>query len=154
MWHDEAPRCQAIEDTFLVPFSKAARCGSSPNCPLEGPPQTPLQLEDPSLKPQPFPLHLLPPTSWLFLQCSGRVRSRLMWGRPSGVEGEGLQAARGARPTSGGTRPFPPFSASSFPLLHASPLPTRNSCTRPRRACTASLPSSRRLATAGTCCPC
>ena len=36
----------------------------------------PLQLEDPSLKPQPFPRFPLPPSPppppWLFLQCSGR----------------------------------------------------------------------------------
>ena len=38
--------------------SRAPRCGSGPNCPLQGPPIPPPQLEDPSLKPQSFPPHL------------------------------------------------------------------------------------------------
>ena len=47
--------------------SRAPRFGSGPNCPLERPPPSPpLQLKDPSLKPQPFPpkppLPLPPPT--------------------------------------------------------------------------------------------
>ena len=54
----------------------APRCGSGPNWCLEGPPpHPPLQLEDPSLKPKPFPPRPLPPSSphlpWLFSQCSG-----------------------------------------------------------------------------------
>ena len=91
------------------------RCGSGPNLCLEGPPpQPPLQLEDPSLTPKPFPPRPLPPSSphppWLFLQCSGRpgpgaaqsgVGGGVLGG---GVEGEGPPAVLGARPISGGTR--------------------------------------------------
>ena len=92
----------------------APRCGSGPNWCLEGPPPSPLQLEDPSLKPKPFPPRPLPPSSphppWLFLQHSGSPgRGGPVWcgGRgPRGVEGEGPPAILGARPTSGGTRKF------------------------------------------------
>ena len=62
------------------------------------PPHPPLQLEDPSLKPKPFPPRPLPsffpPPPWLFLQCSGSPAR--------GVPGP--PAVLGARPTSGGTR--------------------------------------------------
>ena len=76
------------------------------------PPHPPLQLEDPSLKPKPFPPRPLPPSSphppWLFLQCSGSPgRGGPVWcggGVPRGVEGEGPPAVLWARPTSGGTR--------------------------------------------------
>ena len=59
----------------------APRCGSGPSWCLEGPPHPPLQLEDPSLKPKPFPPLPLPP------------------GRPSLVWGEGprVQGGRGER---------------------------------------------------------
>ena len=50
----------------------------------------------------------LPPSSpHPFLPCSGRGRPRLVWGRApraqGGWRGSALQAALGARPTSGGT---------------------------------------------------
>ena len=48
----------------VVALSRAARCRSGPNCALDGPPP-PIALEDPSLKPQPFPPQPplpLPPT--------------------------------------------------------------------------------------------
>ena len=89
------------------PLSRAPRCGSGSNC-LWIPP---LPLEDPPLKPQqPFPHPPLPPLPrthppWLFSQCSGRGRPRLLWGRGRRAQGGGaLQTALGATPTSGGTR--------------------------------------------------
>ena len=76
------------------------------------PPHPPLQLEDPSFKPKPFPPRPLPPSSphppWLFLQCSGSPgRGGPVWCRGGvlgGVEGEGPPAVLGARPTSRSTR--------------------------------------------------
>ena len=81
-------------------ISRAPRCGSSPNCPLEGPPPPipPLQLEDPSLKPQPFPLHPLPPSfphpSSSFLQCPGGGGPSWCWGGVLGRKGVEGEAAR------------------------------------------------------------
>ena len=79
--------------------SRAPRRGSSPNCPLEGPPHPPLQLEDPSLKPQPFPPHPLPPSSphpsGSFCNAPGG-RPTLVWGRCPRAQGGG-----GGGPPSG-----------------------------------------------------
>ena len=52
------------------------RCGSGPTCPLEGPPPSP---HCATALPSPPSPSLFPP--WLFLQCSGRGRPRLVWGR-------------------------------------------------------------------------
>ena len=89
---------------------RAPRCGPGPNCLLEAPP-TPRQLQDPSLQPQPVPPHppsLSPPPPWLFLQSFGRGRLAQWAGLGEAARGGGwgraLQAALGARHTSGDFR--------------------------------------------------
>ena len=70
--------------TEIIPKSRVPRCGSGPNRPLEGVPHPTIATGGPSLKPQPFPAHPLPPfpqPPWLFSQCSGRGGARLVWGR-------------------------------------------------------------------------
>ena len=86
--------------------------GPAPTALWKVPTSPPLQLQDPSLKPQPLPptlpVSVSPNIPWCFLQCSGRGRPRLVWGRgpwaQGGCRGRAVQAALGARPTSGGTR--------------------------------------------------
>ena len=85
--------------------------GPAPSALWGVPPTPPLQLEDPSLKPQPFPPRPLLPSSPHPLDpfcnalgggglgwCGGGVLGRRGW------RGRALQAALGARPTSGSTR--------------------------------------------------
>ena len=76
--------------------------GSAPTGLWKVPPIPPFQLEDPSLKPQPFL-----PTPFFFLQCSRKGRPRLVWGGVmgcKGAEGEGPPSSTWATPSSGGTR--------------------------------------------------
>ena len=90
--------------------SRAPRCGSGPNYPLEGPPPPPpLQLKDASLKPQPFPHHPLPPSFPTHLgSILQEPAAQVGVGEGStgagGWRGNALQAALGARPTFGGTQ--------------------------------------------------
>ena len=95
------------------------------------PSHPPLQLEDPSLKPKPFPPRPLPSSSphppWLFLQCSGSpARGVPIWcgGRGPGGGGGTLQTLVGARPTSGGTRQY------RGPRLGTEKVPQRNCVTK------------------------
>ena len=87
-------------------FSRAPKCGSGPNCPLEGHPLfPPLQLEDPSLKPQPFRPHPPPsssphPAALSAMLWEGVAQAGVGWKR----RGRALQAALGARPASGGAQ--------------------------------------------------
>ena len=82
---------------MCMALSRAPKCGSSPNCPCG--------MSAHSLPTLSLPL---PPTLWLLVQCPGRGPPRLVWGRGPKVQGvwggRALQAALGARPTSGGTR--------------------------------------------------
>ena len=83
------------------------------------PPHPPLQLEDPSLKPKPFPPRPLPPSSphppWLFLQCSGSPgRGGPVWCGGRGPGGRALQRYLGPKPTSGGTQIEGRKSAKKF----------------------------------------
>ena len=84
----------APENTLIF-FSRAPRCGSGPIYPLEGSPIPPLQLEDLSLKPQPFPPHPplpplpLPPHRFALFRCCGKGRPRQVWGRGPRVRGGG-----------------------------------------------------------------
>ena len=72
----------------------APRCGSGPNCPLEGPPPPSKQnWRTLSLKPQPFPPHLLPPLPptplGLFAMLrEGAPYAGVGWGPPSGTCGQ------------------------------------------------------------------
>ena len=84
-------------DQWAVYVLGAPTCGSGPNWCLEGPPpHPPLWLEDPSLKPNPFPLRPLLPSSphppWLFLQGGGGEgvlgRKGVGGGPPSGAWGQ------------------------------------------------------------------
>ena len=74
------------------------------------PPHPPLQLEDPSLNPKPFPPRPLPPSSphppWFFLQCSGSPgRGGPVWcggrGPRGGWGGRALQRYLGPDPHLG-----------------------------------------------------
>ena len=88
--------------------------GPAPTGVWRVPPHAPLQLEDPSLKPKPFPPRPLPPSPShpLGSFCNapgvrdGAAQTGVGGGVPKGVEGEGPPAVLGARPTSGGTRMF------------------------------------------------
>ena len=96
----------------VICFFGAPRCGSGPNWCLEGPPHPPLQLEDPSLKPKPFPPRPLPPSSPHPLGSFCNAPGRWCGGRGPRVQGgggggEGPPAGLGARPTSGATRFLP-----------------------------------------------
>ena len=66
------------------------------------PPMPPLQLEDPSLEPRPFPSHPPPhpptPLTLFAMLTKGAAKAGVGEG-PGGVEGRALQAPLGARPT-------------------------------------------------------
>ena len=100
--------CETIASLPVTPFSRAPRCGSGPNCLWRAPPP-PQTTGGPFLQATalPSPPSLpLPPTPWLFLQCSGR--GGLCWRGGEAAHGgwrrRALQAALGARPTSGDIR--------------------------------------------------
>ena len=107
-------------------LSRAPRCGSGPNCRLENPPHPPhLQLEDPSLTtalPSPPSPSLFPPTPLaLFVMLrEGAAQAGVGEGSLSrkGWRGRAVQAALGARPTSGGAQIW------GFPEIFAFFVPT------------------------------
>ena len=81
--------CSTCTHPSPSPLGVAPRCGSSPNCPLEGPPQSPpLQLEEPSShspSPPPSPPQL-PPI------CLGSFVAMLWEGEAQVAVGEGPRA--------------------------------------------------------------
>ena len=94
-----------LSDTRHFHHLRRLRGSEEQSKPLDAGPATTALWKVLPIPPMSTGVHLLPPTSWLFLQCSGRVRSRLMWGGPWAWRGRALQAALGARPASRGTRP-------------------------------------------------
>ena len=90
-------------------FSRAPDVGlAQPPFGAPAPPHPPKQLEDPSLKPQPFPPHPPLPLPLTPLGLFAMLWEGVAWaGVAEGAKGRALQVALGARPTSGGTRDLP-----------------------------------------------
>ena len=101
------PSRQPLFETSDLFHSRAPKCGSGPNCPLEGKERTPPSSHSPFLPPPSFPLPPTLPVS--FCSAPGGSTAKAGVGEGSqgseGWRGRALEEALGPRPTmsSGGT---------------------------------------------------